>query len=478
MFFAVFADAVLRGYNVIPEALLSSVESTVGAAHVRRDEASRLAYGTDGTRHTAAADLVVLPGNAQEIAAIARLCTEHRVPLVPRGAGTGYSGGAVPTHGGLVLSLERLNRIIEIDEADLVAVVEPCVVTGDLQEAVERVGLFYPPDPASLAQSSIGGNIAENAGGPRAFKYGTTKSYVLGLEAVLPTGEIIRTGGRTVKNVTGYDLTDLIVGSEGTLAIVTRAILRLVPKPAAAATLRAVFSDVTAAAAGVDRLLRARVMPSALELIDGSSLAAVERHLGLAASLSAAPGRPGALLLIEVDGSAEAVAAEIDRVERACAEAGATRIDRARGENERDELWRVRRELSPALKEIAPVKFNNDVVVPKGRIPELFHAVARIGREHNVRIPSFGHAGDGNIHVNIMVDDTPEARARGRAAEKALFEDVIRLEGALTGEHGIGFTKARYLGLQLSEAEIALMKRIKNAFDPAGILNPGKIFPS
>jgi glycolate oxidase len=444
---------------VIPSHVVAAVESIVGAAHIRRDETSRLAYGTDGTRRSAPADLVALPANTEQIAGIARLCNEQRVPLVPRGAGTGYSGGAVPIRGGIVLSLERLNRLLEIDERDLVAVVEPCVVTGELQAAVERVGLFYPPDPASLAESSIGGNIAENAGGPRGFKYGTTRQYVLGLEAVLPSGEVIHTGGRTVKNVAGYDLTSLIVGSEGTLAIVTKAILRLIPKPPAHATLRASFADVAAAARGVDALLEARVVPSAIELIDGSCLQT-----------------SGAVVLLEVDGQAEAVDAEAARVERACRAAGATGVERARSEAERDELWRVRRELSPALKRLAPVKVNNDVVVPKGSIPELFAFLSALAREFDVQIPSFGHAGDGNIHVNIMVDDTDEARARAKRAERKLFEEVVRLGGAITGEHGIGFVKAPFLSLQLSPDEIALMKRIKAAFDPNGILNPGKIF--
>jgi glycolate oxidase len=329
-----------------------------------------------------------------------------------------------------------------------------------LQAAVERVGLFYPPDPASLGESSIGGNIAENAGGPRGFKYGTTTRYVLGLEAVLPTGEIIHTGGRTVKNVVGYDLTSLVVGSEGTLAIVTKAILRLIPKPPANATVRAAFADVPAAARAVDELLRARVVPAALELIDGACLDVA-----------------GAILLIEVDGHVEELEPEVSRVARACEMAGATAVERARSLAERDELWRVRRELSPRLKAIAPVKINNDVVVPRGKIPELFSCLAGLSRDYGVRIPSFGHAGDGNVHVNIMVEDTEEARARAKQAEQKLFEEVIRLRGALTGEHGVGFVKIPFVPLQLSREEIALMRRIKAAFDPNGILNPGKMFP-
>ncbi|HEX6944993.1 MAG TPA: FAD-linked oxidase C-terminal domain-containing protein, partial [Casimicrobiaceae bacterium] len=386
-----------------------------------------------------------------------------------------YTGGAVPLHGGVVLSLERLNRILEIDEANLVAVVEPAVITGDLQDAVEKVGLFYPPDPASLNESVIGGNIAECAGGPRAFKYGTTKKYVLGLEAVLPTGEIVETGGKVVKNVVGYDLTQLLVGSEGTLAIITRIILRLVPKPPAQVTLRATFTTVEAAAEAVNNIIRARVVPAALELIDGDSLEAVAQYLNVR---SLAPAGTGALLLLEVDGIAEAIAQEAALVADACRAAGATEVLRASEAAERDELWRVRRELSYSLKTITPLKFNHDVVVPKGRIPELFALVRQIKTEYRMRIPLFGHAGDGNIHVNIMVDPADEAEiARAHEAEPVLFRGVIALEGSISGEHGIGFSKMRFLPLELGADEIALMKRVKAAFDPHGILNPGKMFP-
>ena len=395
--------------------------------------------------------------------------------MVPRGAGTGYTGGAVPTQGGVVISLERMNRILEIDESNLVAVVEPCVITGDLQDAVERVGLFYPPDPASLRISTIGGNVAECAGGPQAFKYGTTKRYVLGLEVVLPTGEVVRTGGKSVKNVVGYDLTGLLVGSEGTLAITTRIILRLIPKPPAHATIRATFPSVSAAAAAVNNIVRLRVVPAALELIDGDSLEAVGRNLD---DRSLAPEGTAALLLIEVDGMGESIAQESRLVEQACVEAGATEVLRARDEAQRINLWRVRRELSLSLKMVASLKFNHDVVVPKGRIPDLFALVARMKSDYQLRIPCFGHAGDGNIHVNIMVDanDAEEIR-RAHVAEGVLFAGVIALEGSISGEHGIGFSKAPYLPLELSEEEIALMKRVKRAFDPDGILNPGKIFP-
>jgi glycolate oxidase len=459
---------------VIGTDLVDALVARLGAAHVKTDEESRTIYGTDALKRGKPADVVAFPGTTEEVAQVVRICAERRIPIVPRGAGTGYTGGSVPMHGGVVLSLERMNRILEIDEANLLAIVQPNVVTGDLQDAVEKVGLFYPPDPASLRQSVIGGNVAECAGGPRAFKYGTTKRYVLGLEAVLPTGEIIHTGGKAVKNVVGYDLTQLLVGSEGTLAIMTKIILRLVPKPPRQTTLRATFPDVESSVAAVTNIIRARVVPAALELIDGDSLEAVARNLNVR---SLAPEGTAALLLIEVDGIAEAVHEEAARVEDACRAAGATEVLRARNETERQELWRVRRELSLSLKMIASLKFNHDVVVPKGRIPELFALVREIRERFRLRIPCFGHAGDGNIHVNIMVDkDDADAIARAHEAEGMLFAGVVALEGSISGEHGIGFAKAPFLPLELSADEIALMKRVKKAFDPDGILNPGKIF--
>jgi glycolate oxidase len=459
----------------LPPEFLDALRSIAGAAHVRTDDAARESYGADALKRGHPADVVVMPDGAAEISAILRLCGTHKVPLVPRGGGTGYTGGSVPSHGGVVLSLERMNRILEIDEENLVAVVEPNVITGTLQDTVEKVGLFYPPDPASLRTSVIGGNVAECAGGPRAFKYGTTKQYVLGLQAVLPNGDIVETGGKVVKNVVGYDLTHLLVGSEGTLAIITRITLRLVPRPPVQSTLRATFKTIEAAVQAVSNVIRNRVVPAAVELIDGDSLEAVASYLNVR---SLAPEGTGALLLLEVDGLAAAVAEEAARCEQACRDAGATEILRARDEAERQEVWRVRRELSLALKTITPIKFNHDVVVPKGRIPQLFTLVQRIKTESGLRIPCFGHAGDGNIHVNIMVPPgDEEAMRRAHEAEMALFEGVVALEGSISGEHGIGFAKAKYLPLELDPQTIALMKRVKQAFDPEGLLNPGKIFP-
>lgn len=460
---------------MLPSSFFADLEQIVGASFVRRDEAARTIYGQDGLKKPHLPDVVVIPGTTSEVAAIAETCHAQRVPLYVRGGGTGYSGGAVPLHAGVLLSMERFNRILEIDEQNLLVVTEPNVVTARLQAEVEKVGLFYPPDPASLEESVIGGNLAECAGGPRAFKYGTTKRYVLGLEAVLPTGEIVRTGSKAVKNVVGYDLTQLLVGSEGTLAIITQAVLRLIPKPPMHATLRATFDSVDAAVEAVDELLRARVVPATLELVDGVCLAAVTRYLGGAAL---APPGTGGLLLLEVDGMAHAVAEEAHLVEAACRAAGATEVLRAASEAEREELWRVRRELSPALKTIASLKINQDVVVPRGRVPALFRLVADLRRDYDLAIPCFGHAGDGNIHVNIMVDGADAAAVeRAHQAQRLLFEGVVALEGSISGEHGIGFTKMPFLSLELSPEVIHLSKRIKQAFDPRGILNPGKIFP-
>src|SRR5689334_13759042 len=329
--------------------------------------ASLQVYGVDALGKGHPPDVVVIPASTEQVASIARLCNSERVPLVVRGAGTGFTGGAVPTCGGVLLSMERLNRIIDIDELNLLAVVEPNVINADLQNAVEQHGLFYPPDPASLNQSSIGGNVAECAGGPRAFKYGTTKRYVLALEAVLPTGEVIHTGSKAVKNVVGYDLTQLLVGSEGTLAIITKITLRLLPKPPANATMLATFAGIRNAVDAVSELIRRRVVPAALELIDRDALEAIEANLGG----GLVPHGTGAALIVEVDGTGRGVQEDLDRVVEACQSAGSKEISRARDEAERDRIWSLRRQTSVALKATGLIKINHDVVVPKGRVPEL-----------------------------------------------------------------------------------------------------------
>ena len=458
----------------LSDQFVAEIVGAAGGQWVRAEPDALAAYAVDALGRGHPPDLAVLPATTAEVSAIARACSAHRVPMVVRGAGTGYTGGAVPTRGGLVISLERMNRILEIDAINLLAVVEPNVITGDLQRAVEQVGLFYPPDPASLDRSSIGGNVAECAGGPRAFKYGTTKRYVLALEAVLPSGEVIRTGSKAVKNVVGYDLTQLLVGSEGTLAIITQVTLRLIPRPAARATLAAAFAGIGDAVHAVTGLIARRVTPAAIELVDRASLDAVEASL----SRSVVPPGSSALLIVECDGWPAAVREEMAEVEAACRSAGATSLRQSATEAEREELWRTRRDLSLALRATGRLKINHDVVVPRGRVPQLIDAVEDIARRGHLHIASFGHAGDGNIHVNVMVDPSDAGELdRARQAERTLFERVVALEGSISGEHGIGFTKAAYLPIELSGETIAVMKRVKAAFDPHDLLNPGKIFP-
>jgi glycolate oxidase len=453
--------------------LAERIAAIAGDAWVATDAATRQVHGRDALRRGHPPDVVVTPGSVAEIAAVARLCHDTRTPLVVRGAGTGYTGGSVPVRGGVVLSMARFARILEIDVDNLLAVVQPNVVTRDLHEAVEARGVFYPPDPASLAECAIGGNVAECAGGPRAFKYGTTRRYVLALQAVLPTGEIIRTGSKAVKNVAGYALTDLLVGSEGTLAILTEITLRLVPLPPERRSLSATYRTVADAADAVGAILAAGVVPAVVELIDRPSLEAVAAHLGRAM----APPGTAALLIVEVDGHAAGAAEEARLAAAACRAAGASEIREAATAAERDALWAARRELSYALRRVAPRKINHDVVVPRGRLPALFALADELRRRHQLRIACFGHAGDGNIHVNLLVDPADAAEmARAAEAERALFTGVVALEGSITGEHGVGFAKAMHLGLQLSAAEMALMARVKHAFDPHGVLNPGKMW--
>lgn len=454
---------------MLKQAVLKELKSLVGPANFSTSPEELVVYSYDATQRDSLPWVVVRPSSSREISEILRLANRERFPVVPRGAGTGMSGGAVPVQGGVVLSLERMNHILEIDEQDFIAVVEPGVITGDLQREVESRGLFYPPDPASRKFCTLGGNVAECAGGLRAVKYGVTKDYVLGLEVVLPTGEIINTGARTVKSVAGYDLTKLIVGSEGTLGVVTRITMRLLPLPETVKTLAAFFSEIPAAAKAASAIIASGVVPRALEFVDQAALRAVEGYLKEDLSHGAA-----AMLLVEVDGPAESTGRDADRIAEIMVQGGATRVDRAGSDSERERLWKARRSISPALYAIKPKKLNEDIVVPRSRIANSLQEIAAIAARHGLLIVNFGHAGDGNIHTNIMFDEADLAKAE--AAVKEIFAAVLRLGGSITGEHGIGLSKAAYLPMELGPEAIAAMKRIKHALDPNNILNPGKIF--
>ncbi|MBI4949604.1 MAG: FAD-binding protein [Deltaproteobacteria bacterium] len=457
---------------MLSETVKRELKRIVGEANATFAMEDLLCYAYDATNSSYMPDAVVFPSSAEEISLILKMANSEGFPVIPRGAGTGFSGGSLPVDGGVVVSTERMRKIIEIDAENLTAIVEPGVVTWELQNEVEKLGLFYPPDPTSLKFSTIGGNIAECAGGPRAVKYGVTRDYVLGLQAVLPTGEIIDTGVATAKGVVGYDLTRLLVGSEGTLGIVTKARLRLLPKPETTKTLLALFPDIKDAAKAVSAVIRAKVVPSTLEFIDSACIKVVEEHAKM--DFSGA----GAILLIEADGGADSVEKETVTIERICLENNASSVRAATDKYEVKDLWKARRAISPSLHKIRPDKINEDVVVPRASIPDLIAGIEEISKRHNLLIACFGHAGDGNIHVNVMYDKKNAVEAA--SAEDAVvevFRLTLRLHGTISGEHGVGTTKSRFIEMELGPAVIDAMKRIKATLDPKGILNPGKIFP-
>ncbi len=439
---------------------------------VSTDKEELFCYGFDASSTEGAPSAVVRPLNIKEISEVAAFAFENNTPIVPRGAGTGMTGGAVPLKDSIVISLEGMNRIIEIDEKNMVATVEPGVINSHLQEKVEEKGLFYPPDPASMNFCTLGGNVAENAGGPRAIKYGVTKDYVLGLEAVLPDGRVLITGGKTYKGVVGYDLTRLLVGSEGTLGIITKIFLKILPMPEETITLLCTFSKLENAAQTVSKVTSSSIIPRTLEFMDHESILAVENYkpFGL-------PLNTEALLLIEVDGSHTVASEETEKIASICTSFHG-KISIADNIFSRQRLWEARRAVSPALYHIKPTKINEDIVVPRGRIPEMLQALREIGEKYNLIIANFGHAGDGNIHVNIMTDkNNTEEYQKAKEALHDIFETTLTLNGTISGEHGVGLTKKQYVGMELSDISIELMKAIKKIFDPKCILNPGKMFP-
>ncbi|HDL98460.1 MAG TPA: FAD-binding protein [Desulfobacteraceae bacterium] len=452
--------------------IIKKLQGIVGNERLTTAAEELSCYSYDGTGRIFQPEAVAFPDTTEEIAAILKLANEYRFPVVPRGAGSGMTGGSLPVAGGLVLATSRMNRILEIDPDNMIAVVEPGVINGDLQNALKKHHLIYPPDPASLKFCSIGGNAAECAGGPSAVKYGVTRDYVIGLEVVLPTGEIMTCGVRTEKGVVGYDLTHLFIGSEGTLGIFTKLILRLLPRPEAKATFLITFSSLPDATRFAAKVMAAAIMPSTLEYMDRTAISVVG-----AAISPPLPENTAALLLLELDGTGAEVAGQKQRLLPFLEQQGIA-YRYAVDETERDHLWQARRSISPATFSLRPHKISEDVVVPRSKIPDLVQFTEDLARRLDLTILTFGHAGDGNIHVNIMIDrHNARELENGNAARKQLFEFVIKLGGTLSGEHGIGITKAEFLPLEIGPRALAVMKQIKQLFDPANILNPGKIFP-
>ena len=454
----------------LPAALAAELAALLGDGW-RLDIAAREAHASDDSRRHALPDAVALPQTRTQVQAIVRACRAHGVPIVARGAGTATTGATVPTAGGVVVSFARMNQILAIDAADRCAVVEPGVVNAALQQALQPHGLFWPPDPSSFETCTVGGNLATNAGGPRAVKYGATRDNVLGLVAVTGAGELIRVGGAYTKCSSGFDLTRLLVGSEGTLALIVEATLKLAPRPQAQAGLRAFYRDATSAAAAVARLMAQPQLPAMLEFMDRRSLTLL-RHNG-----SAVP-EAGAMLLIEADGSFDALPDLLATLGAAAEGEGLLDMDVAQDGLARDRLWAARRALSPALRTIAPGKINEDVVVPVSRIPDLVAGVEALAEEFALTLVCFGHAGNGNLHVNILYhpDDAAET-ARAHAALPRIFTLALSLGGALSGEHGIGLSKRNFMTEAFDPATLAAMRAIKQALDPDGILNPGKLLP-
>ncbi len=452
---------------------LESLRSALGTENVLTDPADCWPYGLDNSRELARPDAVAFATTAAEVRETVRLCNKHEVPIVARGRGTNTTGGAVPLAGGLVLSLERMNRILHTDPANRLMRVEPGVLNQAVQEEAARHGFFWPPDPSSAAFCTVGGNLALNAAGPRGVKYGTPRENTLGLSAVTGAGVEIATGFYTTKGVVGYDLTRLIIGSEGTLAIITEATLKLTPLPEARRTLLAVYRDVRAATEAVVRIMSQPDNPSALEFMDARAIEMIRGYarIGL-------PHGAGALLIIEVDGSAAGIEQATAMVTRAAGGDGLIELYNARTDAEAMALWETRKALSPALRHIAPHKLNEDVVVPVARIPALIEGLEQIAHEYGIPIVNFGHAGNGNIHVNLLYDTQNPVEARNALPALArVFDLTLALGGTLSGEHGIGLAKRDYIARALDPPVLALMRAIKREFDPKGILNPGKIFP-
>jgi len=455
------------------DSALIAIERACGSGSVIRDPSVLEGYSHDESEvEPCMPEAVVRARSTADVSAIMKAAFQHEVPVTPRAGGTGRVGGAVPVPGGIVLAFEKMNAIEGIDTHELTTHVQPGVITGELKRTVEEQNLYFPPDPNSLDSCAIGGNLAANAGGPRAFKYGVTREYVMGMDVVLADGTILKIGRETKKGVTGYDLTSLIVGSEGTLGIVTEATLRLIPKPQATVTALACFESLDQVSPVVSALMAQGQLPACIELLDEEAIRIVRPEAGLTI-----PNETKAILLIELDGDEARLEAELERMGNTLFDLDALEVLVAQTSGERERLWASRRELSHSLKRQAKYKLSEDVVVPRTKMADLLRYCAQLGQEQTLVVPTYGHAGDGNLHVNFLWND-PDEKARVDIAIKSLFQRVIDLRGTLSGEHGIGVLKAPYLPMEQSPELIALQQKIKDVFDPKHILNPGKIFPA
>jgi glycolate oxidase len=463
-------------YNKINEKIVGELKEIVGQGYVFTDKFDLEPYSHDETEDLSFyPEVVVKPQTTEQVSAVLKLCNDNRIPVTPRGGGTGLSGGALAVYGGVVLSLERMNRIIEIDVDNMMATVEAGVITCVFQEELEKMGLFYPVDPASSDSCLMGGNVAENSGGPRAVKYGVTKDYVYGLKAVLPDGRIFSGGGKLFKNVSGYNLTQLLVGSEGTLAVVTEIIIKILPQPEYRQTMLVPFDSLGDAARTLTKIFTARIIPSAAEFMEKSAIKAAEDKHQKKFPYSDSE----ALLLIEIDGNySDVLEKQAEKIGEICLEGGAVDVFIADNPEKQAFLWEMRKIIGEAVKDIAPYK-EEDTVVPRSNLPALVEKIKEISRKYNITTVSYGHAGDGNIHCNIIKKDISEERWQKELpiVITELFTEVVKLGGTISGEHGIGWVQKRYLPLALSETELELMRKIKKVFDPNDILNPGKLLP-
>ena len=453
--------------------MLEALRQQLGEQHVLTDEAERWSYGYDNSRRQSLPDAVVFPAIHEDVVAIVNLCNQHHIPLVARGRGTGTTGATVPLTGGLVLSTERMNKIINLDPANRIMVVQPGVLNQTVQDLAAQEGFFWPPDPTSAAYCTVGGNLAYNSAGPRAIKYGTPRENVFGLRAVTGNGKSIRTGVYTSKGVVGYDLTRLLIGSEGTLAIITEATLKLTPLAESKRTLQAIYRDIESAADAVSAIMAQPLTPCALEFIDGQAIEMIRHY-----STAKLPQEAGALLMIETDGPVAQLDYAVATLTRAACNSGLLEIHSADTADEIAALWATRKALSPALRNVAPKKINEDVVVPVSNIPALIRGLEQLSQQYAIPIINFGHAGNGNIHVNLLIDpDDPQQMQNATVCLDGVFSLVLSLDGTLSGEHGVGLEKRDFIDREIDPVTLDLMRNIKQQFDPLGILNPGKMLP-